>query len=347
MKIYEKIKLKNEREIKLFDIPLLQYEKVRNGEKNYFKVFPSKSFKSRFFDSLIESFPSNDGFYIVKQALGESYLLTSFIHALSKKHNVKNPVIIGERKYHLNLFKIFLPDIKCSYNQGLSDNLRLVSSKIVHKYKNVLFFIYITKGFFDIFYKIGDNKKDAHYFNEVIEHYSLQMTDAVRPKPAISKQKIESCMSKVKEINLNKDKFVFFMPEANTCSEWSLICWEKLASGFIERGYDIFVNTLNGRNPMTYGKSCYLDLEEAYALASISKGVIGLRSGFLETLSSLKDLLLHIIYTRFAARRVPLDKVLSMNSVKTFPWADVSNIYEYDSEKIPEETIIKQILSMF
>lgn len=91
-------------------------------------------------------------------------------------------------------------------------------------------------------------------------------------------------------------------------------------------------------------KTCFLTLEEAFYLASLSKGVIGLRSGIFELLAYIKNIPIVSIYTKFGQRgnfkEMASEKVLTGFTLTKLPNVNVNNLFEYDINKISERNLL-------
>ena len=140
------------------------------------------------------------------------------------------------------------------------------------------------------------------------------------------------------QMNLNRDRFIFLSPEATTISPIPNHLWQDFIDKVREKGYDVFLNTTC--SPQLEGcKSCFLDFEEAYELASYAKAIIGLRSGFLETLTTINTPF-HVIYNRDIQGN---NNRLLRNTLLKLPGVHPEQIHEYDYLKNPRclEDILK------
>ena len=91
----------------------------------------------------------------------------------------------------------------------------------------------------------------------------------------------------------------------------------------------------------------FLTFEEAYCLASKSKGIIGLRSGLIEPLTAINNIPIVCLYSDFYERgpllALSADKVLEAFSLKKLPNVNVNNIYEYNVQNYSQKDILSVI----
>ena len=97
-------------------------------------------------------------------------------------------------------------------------------------------------------------------------------------------------------------------------------------------------------------KTCFLTLEEAFYLASLSQGIIGLRSGIFEPLIyTEKNIPIICLYTKFKNRwkfkEMSSEKVLSGFTLKKLHGTIVDNIREFDVNAFTENDLIKLIIN--
>ena len=98
------------------------------------------------------------------------------------------------------------------------------------------------------------------------------------------------------------------------------------------------------------GKTCFLTFEEAYYLASLSKCIIGLRSGFIEPLTSIKNLPIFCLYTDFKDRgllkSISSDVVMKSFSLKKLPNCDATMIKELSDTLCSEDFSVLEFLEI-
>ena len=83
-----------------------------------------------------------------------------------------------------------------------------------------------------------------------------------------------------------------------------------------------------------------LNIAEALYLAQISKGIIGLRCGFIE-LMSMFDVTKHIIYTSCKWNTIP--QIKNVTTLLNYPFVKPETIFEYEQT----DGIIDKILGEY
>ena len=138
----------------------------------------------------------------------------------------------------------------------------------------------------------------------------------------------------INKYNEYKNKnFIFLSPEAKSVLPINENFWKKLKAQINKKGYEIIQNEKN------------LTFEEAYYIASLSKGIITLRSGISELLSML-PIQQHIIYTKHKFSKISVNKTKEVHSIVNYPFVDCKLIYEYEYENNEKNNneIIRQII---
>lgn len=205
--------------------------------------------------------------------LAESYL---------KKLGAKNPLFIGLKPYHKDLVEMLCPNIPIKIIQKIK--LPLYYSEYKTKEHNIK--LIFPKTYFD---KVEDSLRDKnapvkHFIKHILNYLNLSENDFSRTQIKIADAEKQEVLDKVKNIGLDVDNFVFFSPEANTCADIGLKSWLELKSEYESKGYDIFCNVSLTKDDYKMFKQCDLTLKQAYILASMSKEIVGLRSGLLDLL---------------------------------------------------------------
>ena len=139
MKLLEKIKYFDEKEIRFLDIPIAQYgtKKSKRCSEKYFSLFP-KSFEQKFLDTILKPlYKKHDYIFIVRTAgIGEAYLLNFMVDEIIKKYRIKSPCFVIWRKCYADMFNLYWPDIPIYYCN--TPNTFLLRNRF-GKYKNVPF----------------------------------------------------------------------------------------------------------------------------------------------------------------------------------------------------------------
>lgn len=287
------------KEIKILNHSLIKLKE--DGDYCYFYIFNKLIKKQRAIDyygkKLVKYIENkHDDIYIFSANSGETFIfLTYFADAFIKKHSSKKPLFICLQKYLCELVKMIYPEIPCIY---IKTPFMFVKQE-PFIYKNKRFFRIFNITFLEKAYKkIKDETIPCSYFK--LQQEELNISDEeIKIKPIkISKEVEESMNTKVKEIGLNIDNFIFIAPEAKSCLSADNDFWINIINEFHEKGYDIFMNLNDNKvhiNEVEY-KSSLLTLSEGFALAKRAKKIITLRSGFAEILSQ-SGVDMDVIYT--------------------------------------------------
>lgn len=337
-------------DFRLFGIRIL-HSKLKGYYKKYYFLFlpvlylkATKEFLTKFLDDLIEKYPQYDDYYVFLSRSGEFFLLMHHLREWLQKNKSTNYILIFSAKYHLNICKMFFPEIPCAYIKNI--NVPLISrgiKKIKTCYKNKNIYVPTYERYFvDVENKIRDN--DAHYYkllkfhiglSDKTEHYSI--TDSTKEKVA-------------KIVNHFLDNnFVFISPETLSNELMEKDFWEDLCDHIRTKGYKIYCNAMFFHNLIPGCEAMFLTYEESIELAKYAKGIIGMRSGFIECLSQ-NNTPMFVLYTDFPKRqgfkRLASGKVLNGYSIKKLPYVNKDNLYEYDVNKYKkQELIITEIIN--
>lgn len=331
MKIFEKIKIEKEREIRIFGIAVLQYGKkiISGGIERYVKLFPT-SFEDKTLKRILKDIPEQyDDIWIIRTAgLGEAQLL-NFAFDLT----ANNVCVVSHRSIYADLFKMYsnvsffpLNESFKSYAPYLHDRNKKFHGKNIHIWHCTL------KESLDWLKKHQQND-NSHLLPFIQKLWDISAFTTTYP--SFTDEFKASVLDKVS--NLNTANFVFLVPESNGTSKMPPIFWEKLTDLLSKKEYDVFVNTQSGFTK--YGKSAKLTVAEASYLASLAKSIIGLRTGFIELLAALKERgPLYTLYTPF--RKIDSENFLSTYSLKNYPFIQTNNIVELTTSQDNYEIVL-------
>ena len=306
-----------------------------------------KPTKTNLLNAILKKAPNYDDYYIFTSRSGEFYLFMHHLDEILTKNNSKNYLLVFTAKYHAQIFTMLHPNnnnfIYQNEPQGYYYNDITRNTHI--KFANKNFYI----PFFTTYFQSVENKirnEGNHYYECLKSH--LQLTDAQKITPYIDDEN-KNKIKKYATHSLNNN-FIFLSPESQSNVLLEKTFWTKLTNELTAKGYKIFNNIIDDSNKIENTETTFLTFPQALELAQYAKAIIGLRSGFIETIASYKDKPYHILYTNFPQRGhnfAPLksDKVLSGFSLKKLPNINPENIFEYDLNKIKEDDIIKEIVS--
>lgn len=338
---------------KTFDLRFLGirifYSKLKEYYKKYyflfflvFKIKATNEFLYDFLDNLTKKYRQYDDYYVFLSRSGEFFLLMHHLCEWIKNNNSENYLLVFAAKYHMNICKMFFPDINAIYIPKL--NIPLISRginsiKTIYKNKNIYVPTY-EKYFVDVENKIRNNS--SHYYELLKLHLNLSNeTQSFKISCAVSEK-----VKNIAKYILNNN-FIFISPETMSNEPLKKEFWENLCKQLKAMGFKIFCNTMDFHNLILDCESIFLTYEEAIELSKYAKAIIGMRSGFIECLSQ-NNIPLFVIYTNFPNRQgfkeLSSDKVLNGYTIKKLPYVNHSKIFEYDFNKYKnQENIIDEI----
>lgn len=330
--IYYKEDLKTfSKEIRFLGLPFFK-RKINNGREKFYlfglMVFSLNS-KYALYEEIIKRIGKQyANVYINFNRSGETYLYLSYLKP------EESSVFIATLKYHIDLCKMMHPNIECVYMPELP-RLRGFSAAYKENYKFCTFYNVMPLNHFMGLENNLRKGLDVHYCKELCRAMGVEYSTCAK-FPTISENAKNSALDKARKISLNLDNFVFLCPESWSNDDPSDGFWENIIEKFYKEGVDVFLNVMQLNPKYGTAKTCFLTFEEAYYLASLSKEIIGLRSGFIEPLTSIKNVPITCYYTNFKARGIL--KALDVETVlKGFSLKELPNI---DSKLIKEEIVV-------
>jgi len=334
MKLFEKIKIGKEREIRFLGFPILQYGKknIPNGTEKYIKLFP-KSFEYKVLSTISNELKEHyDVVWICRvNAIGENYLLNFLYKEVIKNKEAKKYCFVfhDNNAQNAKVFELlgntntFITSVPLLY-------LNSVLQKKKYKYKNTEFIVHHCP--------LSDTSKFLHKD----EHYADVIKNLVG---ATKYEKIKICFpqqlqDKVNNI-INLKNFIFINPEVKSLQPMSDEFWLNLITNLKQKGYEIFINSKSGISK--YGYSAKLDIVEAMYLASKAEFIVSMRTGFSELVSTF-NIPKHIIYTDSIFEQNTAQKTFALFSLKKYPSVDKNTICEYTISANSEQEISDKIL---
>lgn len=271
---------------------------------------------------------------------GELYILLNLFAEISNNKKNEDIIFLVDKEFKKNLCMLYKPEIECII---VNSTLLGFYSESSYKDENYeICSLFTTKHYLE--QDILINKNNEHYYEYILKDLKLKGLSEFK-LPNIS----EEVKKKIKKyINTNKlRKFIIISPEANTCSKYSEAFWKNLCERLKEESYEIFLNIMQMQN---YIEGChinYFNYEELIELAKYSKGIIGLRSGLMEILSTL-NIPIACIYTSFPQRgtlkAMDSNKGLTGFTLKKLPGTIIDNISEFDVNNYSKEELINLII---
>lgn len=343
--LYKKNKYKDEYEISIFGVPFLRFgKKIVNGIKESFVDFFPISFEHEVLNKILK-YTGNEHDYVLiirGSGIGEVYILNFILDELIRTKNIKKLAIVTRYSHHLNIISayhnipIYILDDITQFELN-----ELVTSKRNIKYKNVRFQVYyaLLKEMRDNINKNWiEGNKIRPYLEDVLNWSGVN--SLVYKEPEYKSEDIDYVNKKISELDLKN--FIVLIPEANYVNLLEYEFWEKLAIALYKEGFNIFVNTTNFDKFKKF-KTANLSPLQARYLVSKSKGVISLRCGFFELMSSL-DIPKHVIYTKQRWDNLQPDKMIKIYSLLNYPNVKPETLHEYDINDYLEDNLIETIV---
>ena len=326
MKLFTKIKIKDERELWFLNILLCRYSKVNKKSL----IFFPRPYQNQVFDQMLSHIDSkHDSVFILNAGFGEIYLISFFFEDMLRKYNLKTPCFASYRDVSKELIGLFYPDIPF-YVIKRSDKFSSIK-QTNNTYKNKFIHINPCTAFemINFWEDYLAGKENRHYVEAMTRFAGIQIKS--KPSVFIKEQIKKSALIKAEKQNLNIDKFVVLFPQANFFSALNEDFCKTIKMKLNKAGYDILINNEN------------FSIQEIFYLTSFSKGIIGARCGLCEVFSTL-DIQKHIIYTK-CKRKIP--DILKVFSLKKYPFVNKDTVFEYEYSEGKQTLIIDKILNNF
>lgn len=326
MKLVLKVEKDEKRTLYFGQTPLFEY-----CPKKYFRFFP-KTDEQILLDKIIRKVGKKyDSIFYLRAGLGEAYIFYLMIEEYIKRHNFKRPCIVCHRKFYSELTKMFVPQIPFYHVDLPQDVVNRTLKNRNFEYRGITFNVNPStlREILVVWDKYRAKTENRHYIDVLKELNSI--SNLTLKRPIITSKDKQKALRKAKKIKLNLDNFIFLIPEANFFCLLDDSIWENIRNQLKLKGYDIFVNTTE------------FTVQEAYYLATLSKGIIGVRGGFSEILSTV-DVPKHIIYTKNIAKVI---ESLNIFTLKKYPLVNKETLFEYecfgDDQGAIAESILKNI----
>lgn len=338
-----------EKTINFFGIPVVKRTDELFFRKIYLGNFLVKindlreSFKKRYSKFIDER---HDDVYILNSNSGEAYLFLAYFSKFILNNGSKNPLIVAQKMYHIDLIKMLCPQIPYVYIPSIKN---LIPCEMFEAGSQRFFIMFPPKYYADLERDIHKNPNvTIHYLSRILEILKISTKNNTAQVPIPSSEVELEMLKKVDAIGLNLNKFIFVSPDAQSNPSLSNEFWSRLSEEMERLGYNLFFNTVPFESNLKNVKTCFLSFEEAYVLSQRSKGIIALRSGFVELLSTIKNLPIICLYTPFKKRgsleSMPAGTVLKSFTLKLLPNIDIQNIHEFDMFKTSENELLEYIL---
>lgn len=299
-----------------------------------------ESFYNEYFKYLPGDF---DNIYILHANSGEAYCFLAYLaKACLKKDNSKKPLFVATKGYHEDIIELLFPKAhNVFYNMYLKEpRLGLIGDCIEYKGRKIrqLF----SQRHFNL---VNSNLGQIHYFDAMLQTLGLDRKEVSKPVPKVAKSLVNQVTKKVENLGLNLDKFVILAPEALTTGLMPNSFWHSLVKELYNQGYDVFLNVTQATDLKC--KRCDLSYKEIFALSTLSKGVISLKSGLSEFLlpSGAKNI---VLAKKFHwSPTLTAEQCLNAYSIMKLPFVDPENVFELNTEKYESDSsLIKHVIEL-
>lgn len=320
MKLVKKTKIEKEKEINFLGLPIMQYGKKNNNGvfKKYFKLFP-KSFQEQFIQNLKHTGIEFDDVYIVRQRTGESFIFAQIIKQIINANGSQKPLILFCNTFSKDIFNLIEKDLNCLSIESNYKTIGELFPKTKTRLKNSSIFNCLRLDFYKDFYTYAENEYNPNYIKQILKEFNVEESFISEFKaPAYLPEVMESAKAKAKDMNLNLNQFIYIAPEAFSMTPLSNNFWSILHKKITDLGYDVFYNL----SPETrfYGllkQSTNMTIEESLYIATLSKNIIALRSGFIEPLV-YSGVPMNVIYTEPIVPIISKELFLKYFSLKSY-----------------------------
>lgn len=292
-----------------------------------------ESFYKEYFKFLPNEF---DTAYILHANSGEVYCFLAYLaKACFKKDNTEKPLFVATKGYHEDMIKLFFPKANLVYyNMYLKEpRLNLLGDFGIingHQFRQIF-----SPRHFNL---VNSNLGSIHYFDAMLQTLGIDRQEISKPNVKLPKKYLSNVIKIAENINLNLDKFVILAPEALTTEKLPNSFWNNLIKELYKNDYDIFLNVVEATDLKC--KKYNLSYNELFALATLSKGVISLKSGLSEFLipSETKNI---ILAKKFHWSPIlTTQQCLDAYSTMKLPFVDPKKVFELNIDLYGSENVL-------
>lgn len=306
----------------ILGIKVSQKEKIKPEIENYFRYIKNRLN------------PDCKFVYIINEHLGETFLLSTMIEQLFHKDNIQKATFVVQSEAQKEVLNLFVDKNKIESVIVLSTsrNIRINSSLFIEDTKQVDDITYrvLLPETFWRFSEVGEK----HYLERICENLDLD-PNKMLVKANISSAVEADTISLARENGLNLNDFIYLSPEAISVQEIPYEFWENLVIRLQGLGYDIYLNSCNGKYCFKDVKTFKTTVSQTYVLAQKSKFIISMRSGLFEIIASAKKVPAICLYNG--------DNRITRNSIKNMKMLDYDKLVEFDYDTDSE--ILNKILA--
>lgn len=273
---------------------------------------------------------------------GETYLLCFHFNKFLKDNNITDFAIVSPFVYLKDIFHIFDKNIKFIEIPLIFFELHFLSISSV---KTPLFTYWeiLNHRYFCQLEKQVRAGANIHFYEEICKRIKSQ---EICSRPVIDASVKERASQKLSMLGLKR--FVYIAPEAQSNGTYNCRFWNLLATELYKKGIDVCFNVLHNNQLNQYGKTGYFTLSEAQYVASKAIAVVGVRSGFMDVISTFAQKIFCIYFPFYDRGKdlpfLEVEKVKHAFSLKTLSLVNPRKIYEYSFDEMEEKQLIKSII---
>lgn len=276
---------------------------------------------------------------------GETYLNCLHIREYIKEHGITSWYIITPFQYLIELIKIFNHNVEIIKVPQIFYQLHFFCKSVITFNDINVHQVLFHNHFLDFEKKIRAGE-DVYFYGEILKRLNIKKINEITPI-VFSDNVKDNAENKLHILGLQGKEFMIIAPEAQSNGTLTDLFWQNLSLHFLEKGIEVLFNVTKNTATNQYGKTSYFTLSEAMYIASKSKLIVGIRSGFMD-LISYSGVPICCIYYPFSYRCAGLpylsaNNVMKSYSLKKLPLVCKDRIEEIDGELLSEDDILENI----
>ena len=250
---------------------------------------------------------------------------SSFLFGAIKNIKDEKMVLVLTKSYHIDIAKIFCPNIDYEFEPGLNwIHMKIKGYSKIFSVKGTEIILPGLIQYFEEYENEIIRKENPEGFYSRFNRLQLQKTIGTceKRKPHISRRDRLFANSKMRSNSVG-NKFVLLSHQSSSNEQIDFRFWIKLSFEFKKRGYDVVFNSQVNDGANAFGKNFYTTIGEGLEIAKQACAIIGVRSGFLDLAATVNTNIISL-YTDFKERppvfsRIPALKVKKAFSLSELP----------------------------
>lgn len=319
----------------------------RNKLAHLYKIWDIFHFKVitgyKLYARIMEQYGRNAQILLSAPATGDAYIYGMLFHAyVRKKYPNKKPIFVVYGEASISAARLFQ-----------IENIEACNTEEFHALYNLLMFLspadlFLESLHYHVFYRHTcmltylEGLHDFNFFSGPAAYLELESKEEYTVP--VFRYDEESLLQLFDQINCTPGKTIVLAPYAKSVKRLPMLFWKYLADQLTACGYDVCTNSVGESEPPVYGtQAVFVSYDKSVPFIEEAGAVIGVRSGFLDVVSSAKCLKISIC---------------SEDNYKRSPITHISNIYnleatygqpgQYDLIYAPEsmEELIDEIVNL-